>query len=78
VAHGYALRSTGDCELIPKRAPFDLSSRTINPQNNQSGFPVVVVVEPPHVGISVMAARHQQIRFGTPVDAADLARVLNQ
>mmetsp|Transcript_10070 Transcript_10070/g.11463 ORF Transcript_10070/g.11463 Transcript_10070/m.11463 type:complete len:324 (+) Transcript_10070:349-1320(+) len=74
VAHRDAFGATGDCKLVPSRAPFDAGGSTLDPQDDKRWLPHAILFFP-DVGIAIVPAGHNKVGHGRPVNARHEARV---
>jgi len=77
VAHGYALRPTRHCELVPPRAPLDLGGCSVDSQDGEGGLPLLALLGP-HVRIAVLGAGHDSVGVRSPVNAGYQLVVLSK
>jgi len=67
VANRDALGTRGDGELVFLRAPLNSGGSATDTQDYESGLPHVVL-ELPHVSVSVLRARNDAVALGRPVN----------
>jgi hypothetical protein len=47
-----------------------VSRSTVNTKNDKSGLPLIVL-ESPHISITILRARHNSVRFGCPINSGN-------
>jgi len=60
VANGDAFRSTTNGKLVLLRRPLHVSSGTVNTKDYEGGLPSIVL-EGPHVSVTILRARHNTV-----------------
>lgn len=72
VADGDVLSSAGDGELVAVGRPLDLRGGAVDTQNHKGRSPDGIVVGGlPHIGVTILGARHQSVVLVIPVEASD-------
>lgn len=77
VTHGNAFGSISNSEFVFFGTPFDVSCGSVDTQNYQNGFPLVVL-QGPHVSVTILRARDDTVGFGSPIDAGNNLIVLSE
>jgi len=77
VAHRDDLRTTADSKLLLVGRPAHPGGSTVDTQDNEDRAPLLLgLIKGPHIGVTVLGARHKTVRVRRPVNPGNNTVVL--
>jgi hypothetical protein len=77
IADGYNLSTAPNSKLVLLRRPLHMSGSTVNSKDDKSGLPLIVL-EGPHVRITILRARHNAVGLWSPINSSYNLIVLSE